>query len=51
MEVSLYKHEQRKEKKQANAQDAHEAIRPTSILRNQSHKRISYQEINFVYIN
>ncbi|MED4225442.1 type I DNA topoisomerase [Neobacillus cucumis] len=27
------KNEQRKEKKQANAQDAHEAIRPTSILR------------------
>ena len=29
----LFKRRTRKEKKQANAQDAHEAIRPTSTLR------------------
>ncbi|CRK80499.1 type I DNA topoisomerase [Neobacillus massiliamazoniensis] len=31
------KEEQRKEKKQSNAQDAHEAIRPTSTLREPNH--------------
>ena len=29
----MFKGEQRKEKKKSNAQDAHEAIRPTSTLR------------------
>ena len=33
---SFLKEEQRKEKKQSNAQDAHEAIRPTSTLRDPS---------------
>ena len=48
----MFRQEQRKEKKQTNAQDAHEAIRPTSTLREpKSVKRISYQEINFDYIN
>ena len=32
----MFKEEQRKEKKNANAQDAHEAIRPTSTLRDPS---------------
>ena len=30
------KDEQRKEKKKANAQDAHEAVRPTSVMRDPS---------------
>ena len=32
--------EQRKEKKQTNAQDAHEAVRPTSAYVNQASKRV-----------
>jgi DNA topoisomerase-1 len=38
--VEYLKEEQRKEKKQSNAQDAHEAIRPTSTLREPNNLKI-----------